>query len=518
VSENLFALSVLAAYALGLMASWGLEAAWLRPRPTAPWRRPLPALGVHAGVWTLAFALALAFFRRPYFAAANALALQAVFILVNNAKHQALREPFVYPDCIFFTDALKHPRLYLPFLGWLPPLAAALGYGLALWAALAREPSAAPGVPTAVFLAHTAVWAACGLLAARLAASRLPLSPRFDAAGDLQQLGLVAALWQYARAERADTRALRAAAPFAALAMPITRRGPQSAPLPDLIVIQSESFFDPRRFYPKIRPEVLAHYDALCTQALQHGLLQVDAWGANTVRTEFAFLSGLPPEALGVHRFHPYRKLAAQGLATLASHVRSLGYRCVCVHPYHGSFYGRDKILPRLGFDAFIDIRAFRAARRAGTYVGDLALLEQMQALLEPEDRPPLYLHAITMENHGPLHWERVRAADAQTVLSSPMPPGCDDLAAYLLHLRNADAMFGRLRQFLSGRARPSVLCILGDHVPIMPKVYQQWGAPDGATNYLVWHTHVRPASRQSPVTLAAHQLGQVFLAQAGLY
>src|SRR5690606_16116693 len=125
--------AALPAYLVGLLASWALETL-LQPRPHAPWRRAASALGVHIGVWTLAFAQEIALFRRPYVAAANVLALQAVFVIVNNAKFHSLREPFVYPDFIFFTDAIKHPRLYLPFLGWLPPLAAAVGYGLALWA------------------------------------------------------------------------------------------------------------------------------------------------------------------------------------------------------------------------------------------------------------------------------------------------------------------------------------------------------------------------------------------------
>lgn len=63
-----------------------------------------------------------------------------------------LREPFVYSDFEYFTDALRHPRLYLPFLGWPAALLLACGYGLALWAGLALESSATG--------ARTAAWAA----------------------------------------------------------------------------------------------------------------------------------------------------------------------------------------------------------------------------------------------------------------------------------------------------------------------------------------------------------------------
>src|SRR5690606_35141077 len=108
--------------------------------------------------------------------------------------------------------------------------------------------------------------------------------------------------------------------------------------------------------------------------------------------------------------------------------------------------------------------------------------------LQEDDERArPLYLHIITMENHGPLHWEKVAAADAHAVLNGPLPAGCDDLVAYARHLRNADASFLTLSQALQARKRAGLLCIYGDHVPIMPDVYAKLGYPDGMTDYLVW-------------------------------
>jgi len=460
----------------------------------------------------MALALGLTLFQRPIFATASALALQYVFVMVNNAKYQSLREPFVYPDFIFFTDTLKHPRLYLPFLGWTAPLAAASGYAVALWIGLRFEPALDASVPVWRFWALVMLLAFSGLILAWMSTRRLPPVVQFDPAHDVRRLGLIAALCQYAAAERADTRAIRAAAPFAA--MPPHEPPPSACTLPDLIVVQSESFFDARRIYPQIRPEILAHYDILRTEALQHGQLEVGVWGANTIRTEFSFLSGLAPELLGVHRFHPYRTLARQGVSTLASYLHTLGYRTICIHPYHGSFYNRDHVLPRLGFDEFINIRAFADAGREGPYVSDPALAERVKTILADAHSQPLYIHVITMENHGPLHLESVGEADARAVLSGPVPSGCDDLVAYARHLRNADAMFARLRETLLNRERPGTLCIFGDHVPIMPEVYRTLGEPDGMTDYLIWNPDRRQVAAKSAVTARVHQLAEILAAQ----
>jgi len=523
----------------GLACSFLIESV-LRPRPAAPWRRPAAALAVHAGVWIAAFAIEMALFRRPVFAAVNVLAIQGVLVLVSNAKYQALREPFVHADFSYFTDALRHPRLYLPFFGVRLALLALAGYGLALWAGLAFEPAVAgplgipdgdPGLgktaPLGRSLAAMAILALAGVLVAAAAGRRLSAT-YIDAAADLQTLGLTAAAWAYAVAERRPIPpALLQAAPFArdAAARPspstpaapaMSARAPGPGRLPDLVVVQSESFFDVRRYCPLVRHDVLARFDTLRERAALAGRLKVAAWGANTVRTEFAFLSGLAESRLGVHRYNPYRRLAGQAIPTLASYLRALGYRTLCVHPYDGAFYRRHRVFPAMGFDEFVDISGFPGAERSGPYVGDHAVAGRIVSELQrPDRRQPLFVYAITMENHGPLHWETVTDQDARQALSAAMPPGCQDLVAYARHLRNADAMFGRLAHALAASPRPAGLCLFGDHVPIMDEVYRHLGHPDGDTDYLVW-TKAEPAGtlRQD---LHAHELAPAFLRQMGL-
>ncbi len=55
--------------------------------------------------------------QRPNFAAAALLAGLLFVVLVSNAKSHTLREPFIFQDFEYFRDALRHPRLYMPFLG-----------------------------------------------------------------------------------------------------------------------------------------------------------------------------------------------------------------------------------------------------------------------------------------------------------------------------------------------------------------------------------------------------------------
>jgi phosphoglycerol transferase MdoB-like AlkP superfamily enzyme len=260
---------------------------------------------------------------------------------------------------------------------------------------------------------------------------------------------------------------------------------------------------------------VLAEFDRLKADAIAKGKLKVPAWGANTVRTEFAFLSGIDDDRLGVHRFNPYRAIAAGwNVQSLASFLKSLGYRTVCIHPYPASFYQRDRVYPRLGFDEFLDIGAFDNGRRFGPYIGDAAVAEKIAAIVR-DATSPVFVLAITMENHGPLHLERVGPSDVEELYADAPPAGCEDLTIYLRHLRNADRMVVELRGTLELCGRPASVCWFGDHVPIMPMVYETFGAPNGDVEYVVWSN--RRAGRPGARDISAHGLAFGWLRLAGL-
>ncbi len=506
MAEPLALWSVVAAALGGAALSLGIEGL-LRPASLPFWRRPLAALALHLGLWLLLFACLLLVLRRPFFAAGALLAGLLFLVLVSNAKYHSLREPFLFQDFEYFSDALKHPRLYLPFLGAGRAALALLSLAGAIAAGLLIEPPLLARVPVADFLTIAGGLTLVGLLLLGLGARRR-LHVSFDAAADLRQLGLLAALWRYGEEELVD---LPLTSPYAPVGV-----APPTGAMAHLVVVQSESFFDVRCLHSGIRSDVLREFDDLQTRARWHGQLAVSAWGANTVRTEFAFLSGLAAESLAVHRFNPYRRLARQGIATLAGFLRSRGYRTVCVHPYAATFYSRDKVFPQLGFDEFIDLRAFAGAPKSGPYVSDLALAERVCSLLSAADERPLFVFVITMENHGPLHLEKVHPGDAERFYSTPPPAGCDDLTVYLRHLGNADRMAGRLRAALEALPGAGTLCWFGDHVPILPEVYRRLGSPAGPTDYFIWRKGGAVAGVRRD--LRVEQLGGVLLQEMGLF
>jgi hypothetical protein len=128
----------------------------------------------------------------------------------------------------------------------------------------------------------------------------------------------------------------------------------------------------------------------------------------------------------------------------------------------------------------------------------------------------PLFLFVITMENHGPLHWEKVQEGDTERFYTKPPPDRCTDLTIYLRHLANGDRMARMVRDCLESLPGSGWLCWFGDHVPIMPGVYAEMGVPDGRTDYLIWRKGGAPGSGMRR-DMQAEQLACRLLTEMGL-
>src|SRR5260370_29445609 len=95
------------------------------------------------------------------------------------------------------------------------------------------------------------------------------------------------------------------------------------------------------------------------------GRFGVPGWGANTMRTEFAVLTGIPESELGYDRFNPYYALARVPLDSQVWRLRRAGYRTICLHPFDRRFFRPDLVMPALGFEPVLAREELRSPPRA---------------------------------------------------------------------------------------------------------------------------------------------------------
>ena len=512
------------------------------PRPKPPWRRRPSDVLKHTSLWIFIFIVEFIQFRRPWLAMCLSCVIFYVLVLINYTKFRSLREPFIAQDFDYFLDAIKHPRLYLPFFGLWKIALCLMAVGLALLGGILLE---AP--ITQVYPAEQ-VWLAC-LLLVLLALCLLVVAPsrtahsRFNVLADFRQLGLLVLIWQYAIAER------NAIAPkLLAKHTTLPNGSPtiEQANLPNTVVVQSESFFDPRKIFDNIKVTLLSGFDSACQNSVSFGPLIVPAWGANTVRTEFAFLTGIDPDMMGIDQFNPYRRAVHNEMPSIASEFKKRGYRTICIHPYPATFYQRNTIFPLLGFDRFIDIKSFHpldAKSKYSPYITDQALTDKVLEVLDQPSDQPLFIFVITMENHGPLHLEPITEEEKNKWITGTLPTGCQELSIYLRHLANADQMVTRLIERLSvgsdlderaadastindsslcERSRPGQLLWYGDHVPVLTHTYEKLGMPKGHTDYFHFKSEYvkktnhseRDERKKNPQIRGIHQLAAELLKQ----
>jgi len=498
--------------ALDIMAGGALAlGAWLLPRHVAKARAGFtPALALDLLPVLLAGGMLLSATGRPLFTGVLLASLGAGFALADRTKRAVLREPVVFSEMSELRHVFTHPHLYLPFAGPALVLGGAAATIVLCILLLSVEPGMwepNPWLPLLYGgLAGVSMWLisrepVLGVVAAALRELGAVGEP-FEDAATLGPFAMVLTYGVIARAERTARRARHAPQSGRALGRTSTQ---QSVPL---ILVQCESFFDARRLSPLIPKAVLSGFDACCATGGPFGRLEVPGWGANTMRAEFAVLTGIPESELGYDRFNPYHAFARAPIASLVWHLRSEGYRTVCLHPFDRSFFRRDLTLPALGFETFLGIETLGGSRRP-PYYSDPELAEHVLRVLDAEG-PRVFIFAITMGNHGPwreaglpINPELRRNFDA-----IGLPQG-GELLRYLDGLRQSDDMLQILLTGLQRRRSEGVLGFYGDHLPSLPEAFRHFGFDEVGSDYVLWRGG---ATDTRQIDLPAHRLPRVIV------
>ncbi len=451
--------------ALSIVLGWIAER-WLTPKPRSVIARCWQANWIHAGSLFAVYGLYFALLQRPWLALALTAGLPVLLVIVNQAKYFHLREPFIASDWKYFVDAIRYPSLYLSYFGVHKAALLFVGFIVAVSMWLWVEPAWHWPAYQNILIGLTV--ALFGWLITRWLLSGWKRENHVhQPEHDIHEWGLMASLACY-------LHDIRSTKPDVRPAYADWQHG-SSCAKPHIVCIQAESFFDLNRHFPgRLPQDCLIHWNTLRAEAWKKGALNVPAWGANTVRTEFAFLSGLSGQQLGVHQFQPYQLARQNKLPSLASFLSRHGYQTYFVHPYDRRFYDRHEVMPNLGFDYFHDVSVFHADP-SGDDVSDLALAEHLIDILHQAESPA-FLQVVTMAGHGPYARSGTRASEL--------------LWRYAQRMQKTDDMLGYLAKALPSLRRPVVLCVYGDHPPSLPEVYAWLGTPDGTTDYLVWHSH----------------------------
>lgn len=296
----------------------------------------------------------------------------------------------------------------------------------------------------------------------------------------------------------------------------------EGSALPDIVVVQSESFFDPSILHGYEHANLTPNLDRLAASGMS-GPLHVPTFGGGTIRTEFEVLTGLSLRYFSNMQF-PYLQLNNKVVPSMVRTFRSHGYETVAIHGNDPTFWNRNTAFKVLGFDRFVSQSSFPAnAAMDGKYMADSAMTDEIMVQLK-DAGPPQFLFAISLEAHGPYD---VTPKDTAARDAIPVPASIDakdkiEVQNYLYHMQHADQELGRLAALLAKRSRPTLLLFYGDHLPGLNEAYRADGFVDGqdmlgqAGTWLL----IDPRNPGNPqrVDMASWMLPGLLLERAGIH
>ena len=298
--------------------------------------------------------------------------------------------------------------------------------------------------------------------------------------------------------------------------------------LPNIIVIMDEAFSDPAvlgdfsvntDYMPFVRSQMDGADNTIS------GWLNVSVLGGNTANTEFEYLTGntmafLPQGSI------PYQQYISGQTPSLASHLASLGYETVAMHPYNASGWDRDKVYPDMGFSQMYFLPDFKDPLLVRKYVSDQSDFEKIIEIYEQDrDGRPLFLFNVTMQNHSSYTESFDNFVPDIEVTDSTSQA----LNNYLSLIHLSDQALEELISYFDNQEEETLIVFFGDHQPtnsVIEPVLKLNGKSSSTLTeeetadrykvpFFIWANF--DIEEESDVELSANYLGAMTLQAAGL-
>ena len=309
---------------------------------------------------------------------------------------------------------------------------------------------------------------------------------------------------------------------------------------PTIIYVMDESYWDVselEQYGIQFDTDVSANLHAL-QQTSAYGRAYSPSFGGGTCDVEFEALTGYSKEFLPAGS-KPYQQHITSHMQSLPNYLKTTqGYQTAAIHGYYKRFWSRITAYPNLGLDRFVGLEDMQDPEKKryeiwkNGLVTDAEMARQIEALYEQmlaENDAPVFLHAVTMQNHTSYTKNNYDDESRVKVLSAP--EGIDEetlgaLEDFATGVWEADAMLGQLTDYYQKSDRPVILVFWGDHYNPIGSNLSVYTATGYASNdsqdpalhgmpLLIWSNYW-----QQPVefgTVGAYEIGPVVSELYGL-
>lgn len=236
---------------------------------------------------------------------------------------------------------------------------------------------------------------------------------------------------------------------------------------PNIVYLMSEAFWDPTKL-PNVNysGDPMGNLRRLMTEYTS-GQLVSPVYGGATANVEFEALAGVTTSFLKNGSI-PYQELVDRKnfIPTIVSDLEKKGYSSLAIHPYKRIFYKRNAVYNTFGIDEFLDEETMANTERTqGGVISDKSLTNEIMDSLKKEDKP-LFIHAVSMQNHMPYNPGAYENTAIQ--VSGLTPESIAQLEVYTEGIRRSDEALQQLVNELEMLDEPTMVVFWGDHLPVL--------------------------------------------------
>jgi phosphoglycerol transferase MdoB-like AlkP superfamily enzyme len=270
---------------------------------------------------------------------------------------------------------------------------------------------------------------------------------------------------------------------------------------PDVIVVMSESLWDPTR----IDSVKLSQDPMPVIRENEGGNVFSPEFGGLTANIEFEALTGFSNAFLPTGSI-PYQQYIRKPIPSLATFFRAEGYTARAIHPFSGWFWNRSSVYKAFGFETFKDVDKMPPLAKRGNFTSDEALTKEIIRQADMQE-DPFFFFTVTLQGHGPYDDGRYAKTDIT-------PEGKLDardnrmLASYAQGVKEADQSLKMLMDWAKERDRETIIVVFGDHLPPLNTVYQNSGYMKGITASRKGSTEQMKKEHETPLVIWSNKTG----------
>ncbi|MBE6955537.1 MAG: LTA synthase family protein [Ruminococcaceae bacterium] len=286
----------------------------------------------------------------------------------------------------------------------------------------------------------------------------------------------------------------------------------EQTPTPNVIFLQLESFIDPEQITKYDYSEDPTPTFSRLKGLYPSGYLSVPSIGAGTANTEFEIISGMSLEFFGVGEY-PYKTVLRDNTCeTVAYNLKELGYSTTAVHNNKATFYDRNEVFAKLGFDRFIALEYMNGVRfNAQSWACDDVLKDIILDTLRTTPQSDL-IYTISVQGHGRYPDEPVEGGNGPILVEGESDPIMHSRMEYYVNqIAEMDTFLRELIHALTPLDEPVVLVAYGDHLPAMDLMEEDMENSDlFTTEYVIWSNFdIKAEDRDlQAYQLSAHVMG----------